>query len=42
MATRGFPLLHVMHTPYDDNEILDEENDGVLGVVGTVRTTIER
>jgi len=42
MATRILRLLHTVHMPYDDNEILDEPENGVLGEQGTSRTTGER
>jgi hypothetical protein len=32
-------VLHVVHSPYDDNGILTEVKDGVLGKPGTTGTT---
>jgi len=42
MATSILRLLHTVHTPYDDHEILNEPENGVLGEQGTSRTTRER
>jgi len=41
MAGRFSPLLHTMHSPYDDNGIFSEEKDGVLGEPGKARTTVD-
>jgi hypothetical protein len=36
----GFAVvLHVVHSPYDDNGILEEVKDGVLGKPGKTGTT---
>jgi hypothetical protein len=36
----GFAVvLHVVHSPYDDNGILEEVKDGVLGTPGKTGTT---
>ena len=42
MATSILRLLHTVHTPYYDHEILSEPENGVLGEQGTSRTTRER
>jgi hypothetical protein len=42
MATSILRLLHTVHMPYDDHDILDEPEYGVLGEQGTSRTTRER
>src|SRR5437868_15158566 len=39
MATSILRLFHTVHMPYDDHEILDELENGVLGEQGTSRIT---